>query len=223
MKQRTTGYVLGAFLSAMVCAQAGADPMGYVSDVNGNIVKDAAGNCVHSGSWTAANAVVPGCDGFVAKKKEAPKVVAAPAPMPAPVAAPAPAPVMAMPEVAPAPVVEAKAAPKPIVIEGASFSTGSAKLLKSADKQLNEVAADAKQDPSIKLEVSGYTDSRGKKASNLALSKKRAEAVKAYLVKHGVAAHRITAVGHGATDQFGDNKTEEGRAANRRVEINSSN
>ena len=221
MKKRTISYVLAALLSAMVSAQASADQLGYVTDPNGVIVRDGMTNCVHTISWTAAIAVV-GCDGVVAKKV-LPKKVAAPAPAPVRVVAPAPAPVVAPVEVkaAPAPVAEVKEAAKPIVLEGASFATGSAKLLKSADKQLNEVVEAVKQEPNIKLEVSGYTDNRGKKSSNLLLSKKRAEAVKAYLVKHGVAADRVSAMGHGETNQFGDNSTEEGRAANRRVEINS--
>jgi OOP family OmpA-OmpF porin len=216
MKQRTISYILAALLSAMVSTQASADPVGYVSDSDGKIVKDSSGNCVHTSSWTAALAV-PGCDGFVAKKA-APKVVAAPAPAPVVVAAPAPAPVVVKPEVVTVPVVEAA---KSHVLGGDTFKTGSAKLTKSDIKELNEVAADAKQNPNLKLEVVGYTDNRGKKASNLALSKKRAEAVKVYLVKHGVATHRITAVGKGETSEFGDNSSEAGRAANRRVEISS--
>jgi OOP family OmpA-OmpF porin len=217
MKQRTS-YVLAAFLSAAVSTQVNADPLGYVSDSSGQIVRDSSGDCVHTGSWTTANAVVPGCDGFVAKKM-APKVVAAPAPAPAPVVVPAPAPVVVPP---PAPVVKAapKMVAKTIALDGANFANASAKLSKSADAQLDEVVDTAKKNPDIKLSVTGYTDNRGKKASNEKLSAHRAESVKAYLVKHGVAADRISTAGHGETDQFGDNKTAAGRAANRRVELN---
>jgi len=224
MKQRTS-YILAAILSAAVSTQVNADPLGYVSDNSGQIVRDSSGNCVRTSSWTVANAVVPGCDGFVAKK-EAPKKVAAPAPVPVPAPAPAPAPVVVpapAPVVAPppAPVVKApKLVTKTISLEGANFANASAKLSKTADAKLDEVVDTAKKNPDIKLSVTGYTDNRGKKASNEKLSAKRADSVKAYLVKHGVAADRISTEGHGDTDQFGDNKTAEGRAANRRVEIN---
>lgn len=220
MKQQTTSYVLAAVLSAVVSMQASADPLGYVSASNGTIAKDSAGNCVHTSSWTAANAVVPGCDGFVEKKPEPKKVAPAPAPAPV-VVAPAPAPVVAKPEVVAAPVAEVKAVAKPVVLEGANFSTGSAKLLKAADAKLNEVVDAAKQNPATQFEVVGYTDNQGKKAANLHLSTKRAEAVKAYLVKHGVAAKRISIAGKGEADPVGDNSTAAGRAANRRVEISS--
>jgi OOP family OmpA-OmpF porin len=168
----------------------------------------------------------------------APVVVPAPAPAPV-VVVPAPAPVVVapVPVVVPAPAVEAKSIPapkiapppkeswktilteKPVRLEGASFATGSAKLLKSADAKLDEVVNAAKQHPEIKLEVSGYTDSLGKKASNQKLSENRAAAVKAYFVKHGVAADRISSHGYADAEPLADNKTAEGRATNRRVEV----
>ena len=224
MKQRTS-YVLAAILSATVSTQVNADPQGYVSDTSGLIVRDSSGFCVHSGTWADAHANVPGCDGFVAKKAE-PKVVPAPVPAPAPVVVPPPAPVVVPP---PAPVVVPKPAPvvlapkyvtKTIALDGANFANASAKLSKSAETKLDEVVDTAKKNPEIKLSVDGYTDNKGKKASNQKLSVHRAESVKAYLVKHGVAADRISTAGHADTDQFGDNKTAAGRAANRRVEIN---
>jgi OOP family OmpA-OmpF porin len=69
------------------------------------------------------------------------------------------------------------------------------------------------------LEVSGHTDSTGKKAHNQKLSERRAATVKTWLVKHGVAAERIKTAGFGDTKPVASNKTKAGRAKNRRVEV----
>lgn len=108
---------------------------------------------------------------------------------------------------------------KPVRIEGANFDTASAKLKPTADAKLQQVVDFASKYPDANLEVSGHTDDRGKDAYNQKLSEKRAVAVKAYLVKKGIAADRIAAKGYGETMPVADNKTAEGRAANRRVEI----
>lgn len=141
--------------------------------------------------------------------------------------APAPTPIVKKEE----PKVEPKAAPapkeawkvimeeKPVRIEGASFDTASAKLKSTADAKLQEVVDFASRYPDADLEVTGHTDDVGKDAYNQKLSENRAAAVKAYLVKKGVAADRITAKGYGETMPVADNKTKEGRAANRRVEV----
>jgi len=73
--------------------------------------------------------------------------------------------------------------------------------------------------PTWKLKLSGHTDNTGSAAFNLALSKKRAEAVKKYLVSKGVVADRITTEGLGSTKPIASNDTAEGRNANRRVEF----
>lgn len=162
--------------------------------------------------------------------KAAPAPVPAPVPVvaPAPVAviAPAPVPVVApVPVAVPAPAPQPKASwktivtEKPVRLEGASFASSSAKLLKTADVKLNEVVNAAKQHPEVKLEVSGHTDSSGKKAFNQKLSENRAAAVKAYLVQHGVAAERINTAGYADTQPIADNQTPAGRDANRRVEV----
>jgi outer membrane protein OmpA-like peptidoglycan-associated protein len=70
-----------------------------------------------------------------------------------------------------------------------------------------------------KVSIEGHTDNTGKADKNLALSQKRVDAVKAYLVKKGVDASRLTAVAYGDTKPVGDNKTAAGRAENRRVEF----
>lgn len=152
------------------------------------------------------------------------------APAAAPVAvAPAPVAVKAEPKpepkAAPAPAPAPKEAwkvimeEKPVRIEGASFDTASAKLKPAADGKLQQVVDFASKYPEANLEVTGHTDDRGKDAYNQKLSERRAAAVKAHLVKKGVAAERITAKGYGKTMPMADNKTKEGRAANRRVEV----
>jgi cytochrome c553 len=110
---------------------------------------------------------------------------------------------------------------KPVRIEGTNFDAGSAKLKKAADKQLNEVVEFAVQQPDAKLEIIGYADSSGLEKKNLKLSVARAESVKKYLVRKGIAIDRILARGQGSANPLGDNKTKTGRALNRRVEIRS--
>ena len=70
-----------------------------------------------------------------------------------------------------------------------------------------------------KLIISGHTDSSGNPDKNMILSKERADAVKQYLIVHGVQGHRLSADGYGATKPVADNKTAKGRALNRRVEL----
>ncbi len=86
--------------------------------------------------------------------------------------------------------------------------------------KLDQIAEDMKNDPSLKVEVQGYTDSIGSAKYNMKLSQRRANAVRNYLIKKGgISADRITAVGYGETKPVASNKTKKGRAQNRRVEI----
>jgi OOP family OmpA-OmpF porin len=94
-------------------------------------------------------------------------------------------------------------------------------ILTEADlKELPKAVAFVKKYPGAEIRLDGYTDSIGTDAYNMKLSERRATAVKDYLIKEaGVSSSKITAVGHGEADPVADNKTEEGRAKNRRVEI----
>lgn len=108
---------------------------------------------------------------------------------------------------------------KPVRLEGASFASGSSRLLPGAGEKLDEVVNAARQFPDIQLQVMGYTDNVGNAQGNLRLSQDRADAVRAYLVGKGVSSERITSKGFGADNPIADNATAEGRAKNRRVEI----
>lgn len=100
-----------------------------------------------------------------------------------------------------------------------NFDTGSAVIQADSMSQLDEVAKMLKADSALKLEVGGHTDNVGTPESNMKLSDARAKAVVAELVKQGVTADRLTAKGYGQTAPIADNRTEEGRAKNRRVEL----
>ena len=100
-----------------------------------------------------------------------------------------------------------------------NFDTGSATIQASSNSQLDEVAAMLKSASQLTLEVGGHTDNVGNADANLKLSEARAAAVVKALVSRGVAASRLTAKGYGQTAPVADNRTDAGRAKNRRVEL----
>ncbi|MDR3668488.1 MAG: OmpA family protein [Ignavibacteriaceae bacterium] len=101
----------------------------------------------------------------------------------------------------------------------ANFNSGKSVLLPAAYPVLDKLADAMVSNPNYKWSVEGYTDSKGKDASNIKLSEKRAQAVVDYLVSKGVNKNVFTIKGFGKANPVADNKTEEGRAKNRRVEI----
>jgi len=131
-----------------------------------------------------------------------PKPVAKPAPMPAP-------------KPAPKPVV-----PKVISLNGVQFETNSAALTSASLPVLDHAVVTLKENPGIRVQAAAYTDNRGRDAYNLKLSEKRANSVMQYLTSHGIDASRVQSKGYGEAMPIADNNTEEGRAMNRRVELN---
>lgn len=106
------------------------------------------------------------------------------------------------------------------VTHGILFDTDSDRLKTESGAVLKQVAAALIKNPSLKLEIDGYTDSVGDAAHNLDLSKRRAQAVAGVLASQfGVDAGRLTVNGFGAAKPIGSNDTSDGRAANRRVEF----
>ncbi|MHB1199374.1 MAG: outer membrane protein OmpA [Polaromonas sp.] len=197
------------FASAALVTAAGAQTIDNWKNGSGELVWKNGTNelCWRDNFWTPATAA-PGCDGAIVP-------VAAPAPAPAPAAAPAPI-------AAPAP------APAPVVVPAATKVTYAADAFFDFDKSVIKPAGKAKLDDliskikDINLEVIiavGHTDSIGTDAYNQKLSVRRSEAVKAYLVSKGIEKNRVYTEGKGEKQPVADNKTSEGRAKNRRVEI----
>lgn len=106
-----------------------------------------------------------------------------------------------------------------IVTYAITFDTGKATLKPESAVEISRITELMKKDASLKFEVQGHCDATGSDAVNDPLSQKRAEAIVAALVKNGIAADRLTAVGKGSHSPIADNGTEEGRAKNRRVEF----
>nr|MBA3821105.1 OmpA family protein [Deltaproteobacteria bacterium] len=99
------------------------------------------------------------------------------------------------------------------------FDTNRATIKRVSFPLLDEVAEALKDNPTIKVDVEGHTDSQGNDKANLRLSQKRAESVKQYLVGRGVATDRMVPRGYGENVPLADNRTAGGRAQNRRVEF----
>jgi OmpA-OmpF porin, OOP family len=224
---KTLNKVAMLFATVAVAGSAFANGSTTNSDnwrsAQGNLqwkIGNASGLCWRNANWTPATAA-PGCDGAIAAPAApAPAaavapVTVAPAPAPAPAAAPAPAPAAA--PAAPAP--SAAAATKVTYAADAFFASNNAVLKAAGKAKLDDLVDKVK---GINLEVIvavGHTDSAGKDASNQALSVRRAEAVKAYLVSKGIEKNRVYTEGKGSKQPVADNKTKEGRAKNNRVEI----
>jgi outer membrane protein OmpA-like peptidoglycan-associated protein len=135
-------------------------------------------------------------------------------------APPAPAVVAPPPVEPPAPV---RALQRPVDAElhqgTLEFSTGKAALDPRGQAVLDRLTTLLKENPEARVEIVGHTDAVGTSASNQALSEARAEAVKRYLIDHGVSAERLTARGEGEDQPASDNATATGRQLNRRIDF----
>ena len=192
---------------------------GYVQDARGIIVRDPFGLCWRTNNWTTAMSQ-PECEGGAsAAPAMAKPAMAAPVVAPAaPVVAPKPAAPVVAPKPA-APAAPAVTVEKVTFAADAFFDTNKAVLKPEAKAKLDDLASKIK---AITLEVIiavGHTDSDASDAYNQKLSVKRAESVKAYLVSKGIEANRVYTEGKGEKQPVADNKTKEGKAKNRRVEI----
>ena len=203
-------------------AATSANDVGNWSSSAGEVWKNTPGECWRTGFWTPANAL-PGCDGAITGKPKAsvqpdpvyptPEAVT---PAPAPAAAPAP---VAAPAPAPAPASAAAVSSKVTYAADAFFDFDKSVIKPQGKAKLDDLTDKVK---AINLEVIiavGHTDSVGSDAYNQKLSLRRSQAVKAYLVSKGIDKTRIYTEGKGEKQPVADNKTKEGRAKNRRVEI----
>jgi outer membrane protein OmpA-like peptidoglycan-associated protein len=153
-----------------------------------------------------------------------PMHLAAPVPPPPPPPAPAPAP---PPPPAPAPVpppeqppIAPPHQPTELRTDEIHFEPGSARLTNIAKAILDDVALRMKQEPTSTAIVIGYTDDREATGPTADLDRRRAEAVRDYLVtRHGIDPSRITVEGRDGREPVADNGTAEGRLRNRRVVI----
>ena len=104
-------------------------------------------------------------------------------------------------------------------LTGVNFKAGSAELIPSSLKTLDNAIAGLKRNAKAKVEIEGHTSSEGSDELNQTLSEERAASVRAYMIKKGISPDRVTAVGYGPSRPKADNSTEAGRKANRRIEI----
>ncbi|XKG48714.1 OmpA family protein [Halomonas sp.] len=100
-----------------------------------------------------------------------------------------------------------------------NFAFDSSELLPQAEMTLDEVARRLREHTDVRIRIEGHTDSRGSDQYNQSLSERRANSVRSYLASQGVAGNRMIAVGYGEQRPVASNQTDEGRALNRRVEI----
>lgn len=106
-----------------------------------------------------------------------------------------------------------------IVLKNIFFDTKKFDLDPKSQTELDKIVQLLNDNPTLKIEISGYTDNVGKPADNLALSNNRAKSVVSYLASKGIASQRLVAKGYGETKPVADNATEEGKAKNRRTEL----
>ena len=203
-----SAVVIG-LVAAPAFAQQGKGTDGYVTDTRNAIVKDPYNLCWRTGYWTPAIANCE-CD-----KDLLPKQVCEPPPPPQPAAAPPPP-----PAAKPAPPPPPKPVTEKVTFAADVFFDFDKAVLKPEGKaKLDDVVGKLKATALEVVIAIGHTDSVGTAEYNQKLSVRRAEAVKAYMVSKGIEPNRIYTEGKGKAQPIASNTTAEGRAKNRRVEI----
>ena len=196
-----TVAIVAPMSSVFAQATTAPDRIDNWRNVDGNVWKNGTREyCWRDNFWTPATALAD-CDGALKPVVAEAPAVAPPAPAPAAVIAPVPS------------------SEKVTYAADAFFDFDKAILKPEAKTKLDDLVSKTKE---INLEVIiavGHTDSVGSDAYNDKLSVKRAESIKTYLTSKGVEANRVYTEGKGKKQPVADNKTAEGRAKNRRVEI----
>lgn len=213
MKKSTTGLLLG---SALVVGLAGcATPSSTPSSdrpwyqqpvtcgIAGSLIGGGIGYATSGSSdedeGAGIGAISGAAIGALLCADRSPEPVAEPEPMPAPEPVPEFEPVTLSSEV--------------------NFAFDSDALLPQAEVTLDEVARRLREHTDVRIRIEGHTDSMGSDQYNQDLSERRANSVRSYLASQGVAGDRMMAVGYGEQRPVASNETDEGRALNRRVEI----
>jgi OOP family OmpA-OmpF porin len=211
-----------AALAAPITAYAQARTIDNWRASDGTVWKNGSNElCWRDAGWTPATAD-PACDGAIKPPPPPPAPrVAAPPPPPPPVVAvaPPPAPVARVAPPPPPPPPPAPVSEKVTFAADSFFAIGSSALNAESQAKLADLADKTK---GVNLEVIiavGHTDSTGGAALNQKLSSARAESVKKFLTSKGIESNRIYTEGKGFSQPAADNKTTEGRAKNRRVEV----
>ncbi len=113
-----------------------------------------------------------------------------------------------------------KGGEKRVVLQGVNFETGKSDLTEESKAVLQDVAKQLAANPEVRVEVQGHTDNVGGRAYNQRLSQARARTVEKFLEANGVSPAQVSSKGYGMSKPIASNKTAEGRAKNRRVELN---
>ena len=204
---KTMNKMAMLFATAALATAAGAQTVDNWRNADNQLVWKNGTNelCWRDANWTPATAA-PGCDGAIAVTPLRPVADVTPAPqMPAPL----------QPQQPPAPPTVTKVS----YAADAFFDFDKSVLKPEGKEQLDRVVENAR---TLNLEVIiavGHTDSVGSDVYNQKLSVRRSEAVKAYMVSKGIDKARVFTEGKGEKSPVADNRTSEGRAKNRRVEI----
>lgn len=229
MKKSTTGLLLGSalVLGLSGCATSGPTPGQASGQVGASSASSDRAWYQHPAVCGLAGGLIGGSIGYATSGSSDEESGAAiglgagaaigallcadrtPEPAPAPPPAPAPE-----PEPEPEPEFE------PVVLSSeVNFAFDSDELRPEASITLDEVAHRLRENPELRIRIDGHTDAVGTAEYNLDLSQRRANSVKAYLVSQGIDERRMLATGYGLDRPVASNETPEGRAENRRVEI----
>ncbi|MGD0073514.1 MAG: OmpA family protein [Candidatus Binataceae bacterium] len=200
-ERRWDGCAIGGGVAGLILGGT-AGAVGYQENSGHHV------NSTDRALWAGAGALVGAGLGAVAGHYLCDPVVEHPTPAPPP-----------------PPVAEAPPPPPPpppakrIVLRGVHFDFNKSKIRSDAEPILDEAADILKQNANVSVEVNGYCDAIGSEAYNMKLSERRAAAVVKYLETKGIPGDRLEPHGYGKTHFVATNKTADGRAENRRVEL----